>query len=258
MRESKICSVQPNPENHSTHSYKIDDGNYIHGKIKGKSIRILVDTGSNPNLMDIETAKLLNLHIRQPVTQFHLFNANAGKMPVLGSVLFDIKLGNCTFPTQAYLIKNLSDKILIGRKFLRQYNCILNYTENSMTIDNVCQLSFSSNQSRKSLATSNADVEIGPQKSSVIDIKIDPSMVNQDILVTNIPGKQFSKMGITRTLLHPKSDVIPCRVLNFRNHPILIRKDEVVAQISIVQASECTELYTDDDLTKFDKGRTDS
>jgi hypothetical protein len=116
-------------------SENMADGNYIHAKINGKNVRILVDTGANPNVMDFDLAKQLHIQIKPLRQPFSLFPANAGRMPVMGMAYFNMSCQSEMFPTEAYVVQNLSDKILLGRKFLKTYNCTINYTDNSFTID---------------------------------------------------------------------------------------------------------------------------
>ena len=95
----------------------MNDASYVFRKIKGKNVRILLDTGTNHNIMDFDYAKSLGLFISQNSTRFRLYTANSGQMSVIGSVSFTVKFNSCSFPTRAYVVADLADKILLGRSF---------------------------------------------------------------------------------------------------------------------------------------------
>ena len=238
-------------------SQKMDEASYIFGKIKDNNVRILIDTGTNKNIMDVELAVKLKLKVNEIQNKnFCLYAANSVRMPVIGVTVFNVKFGDCTFPTEAYVVNKLTDKLLFGRQFLRKYRCILNYTDNSFLIDNVYKIPLDNDRARSMLASAVAEIKIPPRSWSVVELKIRPWAKCRDVLITNVPGKQFQKFGIARTLLHPVSETIPCRVLNFRENPIVIKQDEVVAQVLPVESTECVELYNDDDVIAFEKSLT--
>lgn len=231
----------------------LESGNYIFAKIHGENVKILIDTGSYSNIIDFELTKYLHLTIKPPKSIFSLYTANANRMPVIGITEFNIKIGNCNFLAEAYVVKNLSEKILIGRKFLRNYKCIINYYENSLTIDDICQIPIDNVISRQQTVHAATNIEVAPQSVAVVNVTIDQSLINKDLLITNRPGKQFQKFGIQRMLIHPKEKCFPCKILNFWQNPITIKAGEVIAQAEPIHQENCCELYTDDDVKIYEK-----
>ena len=231
----------------------MDDGNYIFAKIHSKNVKPLLDTGSNSNILDFNLAKQLHLNIKPSKSIFTLYTANSEKLPIVGIAEFDLILGNCHFPTEAYVVRNLAEKILLGRKFLKQYNCTINYCDNSITIDDICQMPIDNSNSRIQAVRASADTEIAPNAVAVVYATIDKSLINKDLLITNRPGKQFQKFGIQRILLHPKQNSIPCRIINFRQNTIVIKKDEIIGQAEIVEPKNCLQLYNENDVINFER-----
>jgi hypothetical protein len=219
------------------------DGNYIHAKINGKNVRILVDTGANPNVMDFDLAKQLHIQIKPLRQQFSLFTAIAGRMPVMGMAYFNISCQSELFPTEAYVVQNLSDKMLLGRKFLQTYNCTINYMDNSFTIDYLTHTVLQNNHSRVSAIRSITDVEILPQSAAIVNVRVHSAMTHKDVMIKETPGKQFKKFGMRRFLIHPQTNVIPCRILNFRPEKLVIYKNEIVGQAVTVHPNECFPLH---------------
>ena len=54
-------------------------------------------------------------------------------------------------------------------------------------------------------------------------------------------------------LLHPKSEVILCKVLNFRNNLLKIKHNEIVAHVLPVSQSKCIELQRHGEVAEFEK-----
>ena len=229
------------------------DGNYIFGKINNRSVRILVDTGANPNVIDMNVVRQLGIKINRENGRSKLFTANAGQMPVLGTANFDIKIRNLNFPVEAKIVDHLTDKIILGRNFLTTYNCIINYADNSLTIDHLMHAALENAKSRMSKICSVKTINLKPNSSTVILVRAQNSMVNRDVLIKEIPGRQFQKFGLQRFLIHPNRNIFPCRILNFRPDILTINKHEIVGQILPITEKDCIKLHDDADVQKFNK-----
>lgn len=63
-----------------------------------------------------------------------LIGANNKPLTLFGSILIKLKINFHEFGIKAYVIENLSFHIIIGNKFLYQYNANINFKNNTLTL----------------------------------------------------------------------------------------------------------------------------
>ncbi|KAG0430919.1 hypothetical protein DMUE_5610 [Dictyocoela muelleri] len=101
-----------------------------------KIVKVFIDTGATKNFINPRIVKMLNLKIKntQPM-KIIFWNNNSASVNKVTNFKMNIKaIPHKIFNTKA-LITEISDDIIIGTNWLKDNNCIIDFKNNSLTID---------------------------------------------------------------------------------------------------------------------------
>ena len=65
----------------------------------------------------------------------NLFSATGNSLNVVGTAELPITIKGLQFPQNAMVVSNLNQNLILGENFMRNYQVILNYQDNSVSIE---------------------------------------------------------------------------------------------------------------------------
>ncbi|KAE9544140.1 hypothetical protein AGLY_001829 [Aphis glycines] len=126
------CS--PSSPEFPKYKYKINNITeplYIKATLNNITIPVTIDTGANICCIR-HTLMPPNSNLKkEPII---LTGANNKPLTLFGSILIKLKINSHEFEIKAYVIENLSCHIIIGNKFLYQYNANINFKNSTLTL----------------------------------------------------------------------------------------------------------------------------
>jgi len=112
--------------------------NFVKVSIKNVVIPSLLDTGAARTLVSEELASFLELPIRklQPNEYKLLFTADGTRMHLREITILPLKINDLTFHKEAYVVRNLSHRVILGIDFLEQANAVVDCRRRIVTFNN--------------------------------------------------------------------------------------------------------------------------
>eukprot|EP00952_Eustigmatos_sp_NYUAD-ZCMA_P014623 56786-Eustigmatos_ZCMA.PRE.1 len=108
----------------------------VKGQVNDQPVRMLVDTGATG--VSCVDGRFYDKHkraFRYPLEKspYELEVADSRRMKVRGIVRVHIRLGSVTVSWKLIVVENLRHPVLLGTDFLNEFNCVLNWRENTFT-----------------------------------------------------------------------------------------------------------------------------
>ena len=107
-----------------------EDGNYIAAKMKQRKIKILVDTGANPNV--IPSRMVAAKHIRP--SKVRLTSASQQEISVLGEATVKFTINGRTFK-EDFIVSDVVNEMILGMQFIRNHKCQWRFDESLLIVD---------------------------------------------------------------------------------------------------------------------------
>ena len=107
--------------------------------ICGKDFDSLIDTGSSVSAMGLDTFKRLfgdNTFRQLKCKNYTFHSANGRLIEIYGLYMVPIKIGDKTYNTPIYVIKDLACSVLLGIDFVNQSGLIINGKTRKLILDN--------------------------------------------------------------------------------------------------------------------------
>ena len=118
-------STQPlGPARVATNSYAYPSSLFVPGRVGGKNLTFLVDTGCTHNLLSRTVFDRLPAAIRQQMNsqESTATMADGSGLPIYGNIRLKGRLRNVKFETD-FLVCRISDDGILGMSFLREQDC---------------------------------------------------------------------------------------------------------------------------------------
>jgi hypothetical protein len=109
----------------------------VEGKLEGKAMQMIVDTGSNISIVTPQLLRNLakDLSCVQPVPNC-LKSVTGEKLNLLGTITLKFAIGNREI-LQSFYVADISESCILGLDFLQQQRCQLNITDGILSMGNV-------------------------------------------------------------------------------------------------------------------------
>ena len=109
----------------------------MEGKLEGKTMNMIVDTGSNISIVAPQLLRNIgkDLSCVQPVPNC-LKSVTGEKLNLLGAVTLKFEIGNREI-LQSFYVADISESCILGLDFLQQQRCQLNITNGILSMGNV-------------------------------------------------------------------------------------------------------------------------
>lgn len=219
----------------------VENGLFIEARVNDFSCRMIVDTGANVTIMRRDFARKLNEEILWTPPCVTLQTVTGDKIPINGKVNIKIRFGN-TYYDHTVFVAEISDIFILGLDFLKKYNFVLDFKNNSLhsTSEDVTlfQVGTGDITSCRQI-TAKMDLTI-PARTEVFLVGSADEHDNFRLGLTEFPDcTNFPKgVMVASTLVDLSQESIPVRVLNISDKPKVIRKGEVLATCAPVTCIE--------------------
>ena len=112
------------PARVASHSYTYPSSLFVPGRVGGRNLAFLIDTGCTHNLLSRTVFDRLPATIRQSmkVQESTAMMADGSGLPIYGSIRLEGRLRNSKFEAD-FLICGISDDGILGMSFLREQDC---------------------------------------------------------------------------------------------------------------------------------------
>ena len=107
-----------------------EDGNYIAAKMKQRRIKILIDTGANPNV--IPSRMVAAKDIRP--SKVKLTSASQQEINVLGEATIKFTINGRAFK-EDFIVSDVVNEMILGMQFIRNHKCQWKFDESLFIID---------------------------------------------------------------------------------------------------------------------------
>jgi len=207
------------------------DENYISLRIGNALVEILIDSGSSRSLIGEATARALNLQIR-PLDRFSnpaMYTANGSKLRIIGTTVFDFGLKGFQMHQIVHVATELKPQILFGGDFLSENDAIINYKFGILSFkDDLIQIPmFSPNDNSVTLSKTTC---IPALSEVTLAVSSPPKFNNKSVLLENFPRLDPLRV-VAKALTARKNNKTVCRLLNYINHVVTLKKGLKLAKV---------------------------
>ena len=215
-------------------SEKLTNNSFITCTIHRKLSRVLLDTGSQHSIISSRFAETHDLKIT-PLRcgqRTNLFAANGSHLEIIGNTILEPRIKGLVFPIDVMVCNNLSDECLLGTDFISLYNVVLDYKNHIVILDDLLSVPLINSDSKQRVVRAAKCMLIPPQSEALIPITVHKRFSGKQILVEPMPGRQFDKFGVARSVNVPRSNESVCRILNYSESSLVLPKGHSIAFIT--------------------------
>lgn len=209
-----------------------DNGCFILGKINGKYVSMLVDTGSTVTLMRRD---LVESWEEQPTIEpvnMTMLTATGETSPFYGKINIGILIGKQTFDQDVYLA-DIKNDVILGVDFLSHQNCEILLHKKFVKLNGEKIHCFVKEENASPTCSRVAIVKncVIPPESEVILQGKPVDVISQTIGIVEPKINFCSKSGllVAKALVDVRSGCIPLRVINFSNQPYTVYENTIAA-----------------------------
>ena len=148
--------------------------NTVVAQLRGRDIRLLVDTGAGMSVIDEQFLRDLfdgKLPTLQQSELISLKTVSGEPLPVLGTLRDTLLIAGGKYPCELQVVSNLTYEAVLGRDFLKVNGAVLNLKDGTLQLDDIPEDQFVSNTFCPVRAMSTC--VIPPSSESVIPAKLD-------------------------------------------------------------------------------------
>jgi len=143
LKNTDNCSPTVTARSHQTVNkiYCTPDSLYIIALFENSNTPVTIDTGAN--ICCVREELLPRNQVIMP-TLTQLFGPDNKPLYVLGITGFSLTIEKVEFKINAYVIRNLSSAIILGKDFLSNHNAIINFNDSYITLNNNINIKLNS------------------------------------------------------------------------------------------------------------------
>jgi len=227
--------------------------NFVKVCINGVLIPSLVDTGAARTLVSEELALLLGVPIEKlpPNKCKLLFTADGTRMHLREKTVLSLKINELTFHKEAYVVRNLSHRLILGLDFLQDANAVVDCRRRTVTFndDNV---NVSLQRVRRDYgdepvmyARSLRTTTVPPLTEALIPISLPARFNDCNVLLETTPSLQFQPFGCARAIVHCTRGKSVCKILNPTLKTLTLHRNKNLAVVERLDTIATCHPFTD-------------
>jgi hypothetical protein len=201
--------------------------------VNHRPIHCLVDTGAVHSCISLDKAKHLKLSILPVENDVNLVTADKTQIVILGYVEVNLCIQGLIIPQCLFVLKQLSNPILLGNDFLRNTSATISYADRMIDLyEGLVKAPLTYKNGKQSVARLSQTVHIPPWTEMITTVRI-PKQFRYItcLLETNEPLKS-KQLLVANSVIEPKNQFSICRICNFSQKTKILRKNMPVACIS--------------------------
>ena len=223
----------------------IKGGYLISGKIQGMAVDLLIDSGSDLTLIDIETFNSIPESVRPWLqeTQVRLSTASGSAMSTRGEALFRLKFGNSEWDQRFVVAQLGATKAILGSDFLCKYKTVLDMGLGILTIGNESHLLQAERTETCCRVRLKENLIIPPQHEvqlvGMLDRpQADSVPVKQGLLQPTASLVEETGLFMGNSLVDTSSPLVPVTLLNLDQEPKSLPRGFTVGLMEQVEGVE--------------------
>jgi hypothetical protein len=130
------------------------------------------------------------------------------------------------------------------------YNVILDYTHGTVQLNDLFCVPMANKDSRQRVVRTARALCVPAMSEAIIPVCVHKRFTGQNILLVPPPAHAFDKFATARCVVRPTACATVCRILNYNEHPLVLRRHECVAVIA--------DIVDDDELISHTVNRLSS
>ncbi|XP_055854500.1 uncharacterized protein LOC129918155 [Episyrphus balteatus] len=168
---------------------------------------------------------------------YRLKTATGEAARVYGEVRLTIRMAELEF-SHVFLVADICDECIIGIDFMKEHGIILDIGNQVLKYRNVeIPMVYGTDNSTTIRTVIKEDMCLPPSSEVFVWTKLKGNFGSHRYLMVEPEVEQSSEnIIIGKTLVAPKNNMVPVRILNIKPYPIKLKKGEVVGQCESVSA----------------------
>ncbi|XP_055836639.1 uncharacterized protein LOC129905224 [Episyrphus balteatus] len=206
----------------------------VEATINNKQHVAIIDTGATASIVRRDLVKMTWLH---NTNSYRLKTATGEAARVYGEVRLTIRRAELEF-SHVFLVADICDECIIGIDFMKDHGIILDIGNQVLKYRNVEIPMVYGNENSTTIRTFiKEDMCLPPSSEVFVWTKLKGNIGSHRYLMVEPEVEQSSQnVIIGKTLVAPKNNMVPVRILNIKPYPIKLKKGEVVGQCESVPA----------------------
>ncbi len=214
---------------------------FVSGAVEGKSMPLLVDTGSGMTIVREDVLQDARTNDASPKilkeVGHPVLAANGEELDVAGQAVLTITLGKFTVDHPVLVVRDLTQSCLLGADFLQKYHCIIDLQEKTLTVGGSLVRFLSVNSFTKGVChvTCPETIVIPSYSQMQLPMLISrPEVAEEAEEAILEPSAEFTQRRgvlVAHCLMSTGSDNASVRILNPSSSPVTLYKAERVGQL---------------------------
>ncbi len=226
---------------------------FIDGKVNGKNLKLLLDTGATMTLMrpDLVCDKK-----RIIPTKWTLRTATGESASVYGETVANFHIGSTTFDHQV-LVADIEEAVILGMDVMAKYGFKLDLKKRTLKIED--EDVFVQEHDEFTTRVFAAEVVTIPKQSEIlVRVYLDCVIPDGHVLVVESNANSDAGKGvlIARALIQAKKDIL-VRLMNINDYPVTIKEGaylSMCSSVSSVTRRVCSVQVSSEDVPKHLEG----
>jgi hypothetical protein len=176
----------------------------------------------------------------QPLTEdLKLVSANNDSLSIIGYVDVMLNVKCLQIPHCLFVLKTLSQPIILGNDFMRITQCVIDYGKRCVTIfDDLIVIPLTTRYNKNVIARLERTIVVPPHTEVITSVSMPKQYMNTlCLLETHAPIKKQS-IFVAAAVVQPEDGKAICRLCNTSNKPCTLVKNTPVASIEVIDVRE--------------------
>ena len=215
---------------------KIVTGLCVPGAVNDKKVSFVLDTGSSVTIISKRIFDRLPVLVEVERTSQKLLLADGSEMPTTGWCNVNIDFGSCAVQWRV-LVAEIQSDALLGLDFIKEHGPI--DAKNGFIMINGEKVEFEDEvcpDEKSCLVLCKRTVVVPPRSEAVLEGLV-PNCRGKSTSSVTLPVESFrsKNLCLAQVLVNPQEKVVPFRVLNPTEEPVMLLRNERVAVASPVR-----------------------
>jgi len=176
----------------------------------------------------------------QPLTEdLKLVSANKDNLSVIGYVDVMLNVKGLQIPHCLYVLKTLSQAVILGNDFMRIKQCVIDYGKRIVFLyDEMVIVPLTTRYNKNVIALLERIITIPAHTEVITSVLIPDKFMNTlCLLETYAPIKKLN-IFVAASVVQPENKTSICRLCNTSNKPCRLVKNTPVASIEVIDVEE--------------------
>jgi len=211
-------------------NWDLDARQYIVIQIKDRTLQCLIDTGSVRSVISRNLVKQLRLNVLPLDSPCTLVAASGQNLRTIGRVEVNMQIKGLTMPSTFVVVEGLCTNLLLGTDFLSKNHAFINYKDHSVSFyDGLLISPLHAFNSISNCATIKQTACIAAYSEAIIPVQLPQTYRSEEVILEPLPFSPATVL-VGSSLSSAHNGVAYLKVLNFKHHPVTLKKNTKIAK----------------------------